>query len=150
MQRCIRSKHESIGPLDKFHLTDADYKDFENFLKSKSFDYTTKSDDTLEDLIKIAKQEKYYTQAKPEFDALKLKLAHNLNKDLTTFKSEIEELLSEEIVSRYYYQTGRIQESLQDDQQLEKAMDVLKSKQLYNSILNGTYTQPQPVVALGK
>jgi carboxyl-terminal processing protease len=145
-----KEKHDSIGPLDKFHLTDADYQDFENFLKSKSFDYTTKSDDTLEDLIKIAKQEKYYTQAKPEFDALKLKLAHNLNKDLTTFKSEIEELLSEEIVSRYYYQTGRIQESLQDDQQLEKAMDVLKSKQLYNSILNGTYTQPQPVVALGK
>lgn len=145
-----KAKHDSIGPLDKFHLTDADYQDFENFLKSKSFDYTTKSDDTLEELINIAKQEKYYDQAKPEFDALKLKLAHNLNKDLTTFKSEIEELLSEEIVSRYYYQKGRIQESLQDDSQLEKAMDVLKSKQLYTSILNGTYTQPQPAVALGK
>ncbi len=145
-----RAKHDSIGPLDKFHLTDADYQNFENFLKEKSFNYTTKSEDTLNSLINIAKQEKYYDSAKPEFDALKLKLAHNLNKDLSTFKDEVEEFLSEEIVSRYYYQAGRIQESLQNDPQLEEAMNVLKSKKLYTSILNGTYTQPQSQVALSK
>ncbi len=129
-------KHDSIGPMKTYQCSDDAYNEFIAFLQDKDFDYTTQSDDELEELIKTAKQEKYYNLAEKEFEALKAKLAHDKNKDLRTFSAEIRELLSEEIASRYYYQEGRIRAGLKNDDQLEKAIKVLKDRNTYFSILN--------------
>ena len=128
--------HDSIGSMNSYECSDKVYDEFVDFLKNKDFDYTTQSDDELEELIKTAKQEKYYDISKNEFEALKKKLAHDKNKDLKTFKDEIKELISEEIASRYYYQEGRIRAGLKHDNQLEKAMEVLQNADKYYSILN--------------
>ncbi|MBN2348251.1 MAG: S41 family peptidase [Bacteroidales bacterium] len=133
------AKHDSIGILDSFYLSDNDYNNFAEFLTKKEFDYTTSSDDKLAELITIAKSEGYYELAEEEFNGLKSKLSHNLRKDLETYKKEISELLIEEIASRYYYQKGRLKVSLRDDEQLDKAVEMLKSPEIYSSILMGTY-----------
>ena len=130
------SENPSLPSPDSFRFTDNDYAKFVDFLKNKDFDYTTNSYDKLEELIKVAKQEKYYDQAKNEFDALKVKLEHDKNKDLTNFKDEIEDLLAEEIASRYYYQAGRIEESLEHDTQLNKAFEVLNNPDKYFALLH--------------
>jgi carboxyl-terminal processing protease len=135
------SRNDSIAPLESFTISDNEYTKFLNYLKGKDFDYTTRSDDQLDELIKTAKQEKYYEHAKNEFDALKVKLAHDKNKDLQTFKDEIKSLLAEEIASRFYYQEGRVRTSLNYDIQLTKAIEVLKDQNKYFSILtNKNYT----------
>lgn len=128
--------HDSIGPVETFRITDADFNSFIVFLKNKDFDYTTRSDDQLNELIKVATQEKYYDIAKSEFDALKEKLAHDKNKDLQTFKEEIIDLVTEEIASRYYYQEGRARSGLMKDDYILKAIEVLNNKEQYSSILN--------------
>jgi carboxyl-terminal processing protease len=120
---------------------ESDYNRFIEFLKGKSYDYTTKSDDKLSELIKTAEQEKYYDLAKAEFNALRTKLAHDKDKDLQTFKAEIIELLREEIASRFYYQKGRILASLKDDLELKKAVEILKSPHTYSGILVQSYGQ---------
>ena len=56
-----------------------------------------------------------------EFSSLEQKLSHNNLKDLETFQEEIRQILSEEIVNRYYYQAGRILAQIQNDNQLDKA-----------------------------
>jgi|WetSurMetagenome_2_1015567.scaffolds.fasta_scaffold16731_2 carboxyl-terminal processing protease len=122
-------------------LGDADYQKFLEFLKGKSYDYTTQSDDKLKELIKAAEQEKYYDTAQEEFKALKTKLAHDKDKDLQTFSKEIEELLKEEIISRFYYQKGRIIASLQDDIEVKKAVEVLKNPQSYSMVLDKAFGQ---------
>jgi carboxyl-terminal processing protease len=136
---------QELGSVDNVNkaleFSDADYNRFIEFLKGKSYDYTTKSDDKLNELIKTAEQEKYYNLAKVEFDALKTKLAHDKDKDLQTFKAEIIELLREEIASRFYYQKGRILASLKDDPELNKAVEVLKNPQSYAHILDKSFTQ---------
>ncbi len=116
---------------------------FLDYIKDKNYDYTTESDDQLEELIKTAKQEKYYDRASGEFDALKVKLAHDKEKDLQTFSSEIKLLLYEEIASRYFYQKGRIQASLDEDNDLEKAIEVLQNPKEYSTLL-----QQSPVHAM--
>ncbi len=118
-----------------------EYNRFIEFLKGKSYDYTTRSDDKLNELIKTAEEEKYYDLAKAEFNALKTKLAHDKDKDLQTFKEEIIELLREEIASRFYYQKGRIQASLTNDPELNKAVEVLRNPQSYSKILDKSYGQ---------
>lgn len=131
--------HESFSDVSDLYVTDTKYSDFLGYLNGKSYDYSTESDDQLNELIKIAKREKYYDQARDEFDALMGKLAHDKEKDLQTFSPEIKELLFEEIASRYFFQIGRIKASLSDDPELNRAMEILNNPRLYSSILSKSF-----------
>jgi carboxyl-terminal processing protease len=130
-------EHKELGDVDDFTVTDEVYRDFIDFLKDKDYDYTTRSDEKLKELIKVAKSEKYFERAEEELTKLKDKLAHDKEKDLLTFQDEIKELLLEEIAGRYHYQEGRIKASLRDDEQLTKAIEILQSKKTYAGILKG-------------
>jgi len=136
--------HPAATSVDLLKITETEYGKFLDYLKDKNYDYTTESDDKLEELIKTAKEEKYFESASDEFNALKVKLAHDKEKDLQTFSSEIRLLLYEEIASRYFYQKGRIQASLDYDRDIEKAVEVLKNPKQYSSLL-----QQSPVHAMG-
>jgi carboxyl-terminal processing protease len=132
-------KHDSIASPGQFKLTDQDYAQFVEFLKDKDFDYKTESESKLLELEKAAKNEKYYEQVKDELNLLSASLAHDKNKDIQTFRPEIEQLLTEEIVSRYYYQGGRIAYSLRFDKQVQSAMKLLQDKAKYTAILDGSF-----------
>jgi carboxyl-terminal processing protease len=132
------ANRDTIENIYKYEFTDDDYRKFLKFLGNKDIDYKTQSWKKLEELISTTKKEKYYASAEEEFAALKLKLAHDKNKDLQTFKDEIIQLLMEEIASRYDYQEGRIKMSLRKDIQFEKAISILKNKKQYLSILTDT------------
>lgn len=133
-----RQQHPQIASAKDFRLTDSDFNDFTSFLSDKEYDYTTKSEKTMEDLKKNSEDEKYFEEVKPEYEALKNKLIHNKQSDVEKNKTEIMHLLEEEIVSRYYYQSGRIQAALDHDMELKKALDVLGDPATYTGILNGT------------
>jgi carboxyl-terminal processing protease len=75
---------------------------------------------------------------KNEYEALKAKLSHNKQEDVQKNKDEIVNLIEEEITSRYYYQSGRIRESLTHDTDITKALEVLGDSVMYTSVLNGT------------
>ena len=137
------NKNESIASPEEFDLTDDIYNEFKVFVKDKEFEYESKSQDELEELIKVAKREKYYGLAESEFDALTAKLEPKLEKDLTQFDEEIKELLEDEIVSRYYYQKGAIRAAIHDDEGIKKAVEQLNSSTAYAS-----YFEPGTVIAL--
>ncbi len=59
-----------------------------------------------------------------------------MDKDLDTFRKDIEELLTIEIVKRYYYQKGEIRQSLRKDEDLDKALEILNNKTDYDKTLN--------------
>jgi len=131
------AKHSSAPSLQSFSLTKADYEDFINYVKSKDFDYKTKSEKMLDDYKEAAVSEKYYDAIKADLESLKTKLLHDKNADLLKFEPEIKEILEEEIASRYYYQKGRIQQSLKNDLEVKKAIEVLSNKNMYTNILKG-------------
>ena len=131
-------KHDSVSPPDKFIFSDKDFNDFISFLSDKDFDYETNSIKDFEKLLKSAKKEKYYKGSESIFDSLEVKLAHDKNKDLQNFKEEISELISEEIMSRYYYQDGRIKTMLLKDPIIDDAVKLLNDTARYNAILAGT------------
>jgi carboxyl-terminal processing protease len=129
--------HDTIAKPGKFEITDQIYNDFTTFLNGKEFEYKTKTEENLNKLIETAKREKYYSSAENEIKQLKEKLAHDKNKDIVTFRKEISQLLTEEIVTRYYYQKGKIQATLRDDNELTKALEVLNKKTDYSLVLAG-------------
>jgi carboxyl-terminal processing protease len=133
-----RLSHPSISNAKDFSLTEAEYNDFIQFLSDKTYDYTTKSEKSIEELKKNAESEKYFESIKPEYDILKKEIVLHKKEDLTKYKAEIKDFLEEEIASRYFYQRGRLESSLRDDGELKEAIRVLTDEPLYKSILSGT------------
>ena len=133
--------HPNIKSPEQLILSDQDYSDFRKFLLEKKFSYRTATQETLADLIETAKKEKYYDLHRELFSDMEKDLEHNLDEDLNIFKKEIVELIEDEIVSRYFYEEGAIAWTLPKDEQIKKALDILKNKELYNSILNGKQGQ---------
>lgn len=129
------AKNPTAPSIYKFNLSKAEYQDFINYVKSKDFDYQTKSEKILEDYKAAAVSEKYYDAIKSDLESLKTKLLHDKNADLIKFENEIREVLEAEIASRYFYQKGRIQQSLKNDREINKAVEVLSNKDVYFSIL---------------
>lgn len=132
-----RLSHSSVASAKDFSLTKEEYQDFLNYLSDKNYDYTTKSEQSLEDLKKNADKEKYFENIKSDYDNLKAKITANKKEDLEKYKDEIKIILEEEIASRYHYQRGRMESFLRDDKELKEAIRILNDETLYKDILSG-------------
>lgn len=130
------SKTEKIASPEEFEISPEIYADFIQFVKGKDFKYESKTESELDNLLEVAKREKYYDISKDEFEKLKLKLGHNLDQDMEHFKKEISELLTDEIVSRYYYQKGAIKAALRGDSDVNKAVEILHKPDGYAAIFD--------------
>jgi len=131
-------ENPEIASADKFSITDEIYEDFINFLGDKDYDYTTKCEETLDKLKDYAQDEKYFEDIEVEFDDLADKLKENKQDDLTKHKDEIKKILRIEIISRYYYQKGKIVSSLADDIDIARAIEIINEKDSYLAILDGS------------
>jgi carboxyl-terminal processing protease len=129
------AKHPSIATPDKFELTDAEYDDFKQRVLKADFKYDRETEKYLKDLVKLAKFEGYYDDAKPEFEALQKKLKHNVAKDLDYNKEAIKQLIETDIVAAYYYQAGSTQLNLRYDRQMKEAMRLIQNKIEYQKLL---------------
>lgn len=129
------AKHPTIAPVKDFALTDADYEEFKARVLKADFKYDRETEKYLKDLMKLARFEGYYDDAKPEFDALAKKLSHNVAKDLDYNKQYIKRLLENDIVAAYYYQGGAIRNSLRYDKQVKEAVRLLNTPEEYKKLL---------------
>jgi len=132
-----RNTHEEIESPETFSLSNDDYALFEAFIEERNFEFRTASEKAFAELVASAKREKYYELAEAEFSSLEEKLAHNNLKDLKTFDKEIRQILTEEIVNKYYYRAGRILSQIQEDPQLDKAMEILNEPGMLKEVLHG-------------
>lgn len=132
-----RGLKESIAPAAVFSLSDHEYDEFKDFVTAKDFEYETASMKAFNRLVETAKREKYYDFTEAEFSNLKLKLSHDNLKDMETFREEIQQILEEEIVGRYYYHSGRIENQIGNDIQLQEALSVILNPNRVKHILNG-------------
>ena len=139
------AKHPTIGPAKDFALTDADYEEFKARVLKADFKYDRETEKYLKDLMKLARFEGYYDDAKPEFDALAKKLSHNVAKDLDYNKQYIKRLLENDIVAAYYYQGGAIRNSLRYDKQVKEAVRLLNTPEEYKKLLSPSEKEGEKV-----
>jgi carboxyl-terminal processing protease len=128
-----RFSHDSIS--EDFIFSDADFSDFSSYISDKEYTYKTETEKSLEKLKKKAEEEDYFDNLSAEYDILFSKMLENKNNDLQKSKEDVKEILTGEIMSRYFYQKGRIKAGLNFDVEVEKAIDLLKNKEEYNQIL---------------
>lgn len=128
-------QHTTITPAANFALSETDYNEFAKYLQNKDYSYKTETEIALDSLKEAATREKYFDAIKPEYTALQGKLSHDKQKDLLKHKEDIKQLLESEIVSRYYYQKGRIAHGLQYDKNIEKATALITQPTQISALL---------------
>lgn len=131
----FKRENSTILSAKEFVITPEIYSDFVNWLQDKDFDYITRSEKLLSELKKAAEAEKYYQELTNEFVLLESKMMHNKQADLEKFSDEIKSLLRNEIVSRYYFQKGRVEAGVTEDPEIAKAKELMLDREVYNSIL---------------
>lgn len=134
-------KHKQIAPPEEFTISDSIYNDFLKFISDKNYDYKTKTEEALEALRKNAEKENYFSAISGEYEALKSQMSNDKKSDLEKHEQEIRQLLKLEIVTRYYYQKGKVAANIKDDTEISEALRILDDKSLYSSILAGTFIQ---------
>ena len=133
-------EHKSIPSPNEFEITDEIYDDFVKFVEQQDFKYTSESEKDFEVLVKTAKLEGYYDNIKPQLDILEDELKNHKDNDLINNRKEISEILKMEIVTRYYFQKGKIISTLKDDVELNRAVEILlnsNGKNEYETLLKG-------------
>lgn len=135
-----RQQHDSIAPPTEFDLTDADFDSFVKFLADKNYEYTTESEKNLKQLLESVKEENYSNAVEVVITKLQNTIKEEKQKDLRKYKNEITELLKLEIISRYYFQKGEIQATLNDDDNIKKALALFANAAEYEKILKGAGT----------
>ncbi|SDC61978.1 C-terminal processing peptidase-3. Serine peptidase. MEROPS family S41A [Algoriphagus faecimaris] len=131
-------RHDQISDPSSFQISEEDYQDFIKFLEGKEYDYTTYLEKSVEDMKENAKKSPLYEEVKDQIEALEMKINHSKEQDLITYKEEIMKILSEEIVSRYYFQEGLIQASLDEDNDVIKAMEIFSNPKNLDQLLSAS------------
>jgi carboxyl-terminal processing protease len=131
--------HASIASPKDFAITDAIYNDFLQFVKKGNLQYETLTERQLKQLKTSVKADKFSSKIDEIITSMENAVANEKQQDLTRYRKEISELLTMEIVSRYYSQKGRIEASLSLDPDMQKATEILKDAKTYSAILKGTY-----------
>ena len=126
-----------IDSPEKFEISEQLFDDFKEYISDKGYDYTTRCEETLEKFKKAAEKENYFDAISEEYFALVNEVKDNKQDDIIKHQDELKELLKMEIISRYYYQKGKIVASLSTDEEIAKAIELITEKDNYLAILDG-------------
>ncbi len=130
------ASHDTIASPSKFVVTDEMFEDFRTFVNPATINYDRVLDKMIDNLREGAKHEGYLTDSvSAQIDVLATMLKHDPDHDFNKARPDIERLLSNEIVSRYYLRPGQIENALRFDEGLDSAATVLNTPGRYAEIL---------------
>lgn len=122
-----------VPSVENFEFTEWD--NFIKFLEKKNFDFDTESEKLLEQLAEQSTEDGYLSQA--DVRALEAKVNDAKKKDLNDHKEAVSDLIEKEIISRFYYEKGRVQVGLRNDKEIKKAVELFGDPAKYTKILKG-------------
>ena len=131
----FRQNKSEIAAAEKFKLTDQDLADFKNYMLKQDFSYSNSSEEQLKKWKEITEKDGDFDKIKAEYDAILLKLTSTKEANFEKSKSEIKNILENEITSRYYFQNGRIINGFTSDKSIASAIEILQNSSRYNTFL---------------
>ncbi|WP_081208181.1 S41 family peptidase [Salegentibacter sediminis] len=127
-------KHKLENPED-FRFTDNDFKNFSNYLEKIDFNYQTKTEKELEQVLIAAKEEGYEKQIISNYKDITQELNQLKNQELQDKKPEIVSLLTDEIIKRYFYKEGLYEHYVEHNPEIMESLAILNNSERYSGIL---------------
>ena len=126
---------EKMDSLELYHFTQ--FNKFTDFLKRKNFDYDTESEKLLQDLIEKGNEEGLAGSFDPSIKAMQAAIDQKKSQEIAQNKTIIISEIEKELASRMQHIKGKIKMSLRNDEEVQKAIEVLSDSAQYKSILKG-------------
>ena len=127
-------KNPTLG--DKIPVvTDSDIADFKAFIKKEKITFNTETEIALKNTLEKAKKENIDDAITTEYNQLLAALERSEELLIDKNKSEIKNLILDEIIKRYQYKEGLYQYYIKNNFEVKKAVEVLNNKSEYNKIL---------------
>lgn len=117
-----------------FRITEQDFEDFVRFMEDKEVPYESETRQALE-LIKRAAKNDRFTAIEQQIEQLEAELKDDTKTNLETYREEVSDALTSDLVLRHAYQRGVTENSLQDDRELKRAIELLADTTEYDRIL---------------
>ncbi len=118
-----------------FKFTDADYEDFKKFVNQKEFNFETETEKSFKKALETAKREKLDNDISSTYNTLIASLNKSKQAALDTYKAEIVNLLTDEIIKRYFYREGLYDYYVTHNPEVAKSKEILGSLNKYQAIL---------------
>ena len=128
--------NHKIDDINTFKLTDSDFSDFKDFLKSTNFSFETETENSLSKAMEIAKTENLDDDIQRDYNTLINNLNNSKLKAIEQNKSQLIDLLTDEIVKRYVYREGLYDYYKLHNAEIKKATEILENPTKYNRYLN--------------
>jgi carboxyl-terminal processing protease len=126
-------KNPEVKSLDEFYFTQ--WNDFVQYLEKQNFDFDTDSEKLLKELKEKSKEDGYISTA--DIDALEAKIINAKKADLNKHKDLITDMIEKEIVSRFFYEKGRIKVGLRNDPEIKESIKLFGDTKNYSQLLKG-------------
>ncbi|MNK10063.1 putative CtpA-like serine protease [compost metagenome] len=135
-----KKANKTVASAKDFQISDANYTQFIASLADKDYSYTSRSERLLNELKKEAEKENKAATVKADLEALKAKMTTAKKNDLNAHKAEIKRALETQVISRYFHEKGRIEQSFQYDKEIAKAKSLFSNQSQMLAILKGDGT----------
>ncbi len=116
-------------------LTDSNFQEFKAYLKAQKISFDTQTELALKNTLEMAKKEKIDETIKDEYQKLTQALQKSQEILLEKNKTQIKNLLLDEIIKRYQYQEGLYKYYLKNNLEVKKCVSILNNTSEYKSIL---------------
>jgi len=132
-----KKAHTTAPNVKTFQLSDADYTQFISSLADKDYSYTSKTERLIADLRTEAEKENKLAAVKVDLEELKKKMLSAKKTDLIAHKDEIKRVLETQIISRFYYEKGKVEQAFQYDKEISQAKSLFNNQTQIFAILKG-------------
>jgi len=129
------NKNNNVATSKDFILSDKDYQHFLDYLNGANAVFETDTEKRLADALKASASEGYVPKIEQEYQSLLDKIRKEKVKELSSNTAEIKELLTNEIVRRYYYKKGEYIHKVHHDLSIIDAVEILKDENKYQKTL---------------
>ncbi len=125
-----------IENINNFQLSDSDFNAFKAHLKTSSFEFETETEKALKKALEVSKTENLDDDIKKEYNNLQQHLEQVKIKTVDQNKTQLVNLLTDEIVKRYVYREGLYEYYKINNQEIKTATQILANPNQYNKYLN--------------
>ena len=131
----MRKHHNEVIDVRTFSLTDEDYADFCRFVEERDVPYESETRRALTTLEKAAENDRYDESLKEAIATLKGLIKDDKMSNMQTYREEIEEAITADVILRFAYSEGVMENSAVNDAMVEQAVELLLNSAEYARIL---------------
>jgi carboxyl-terminal processing protease len=132
----MRKHHDEVIDVRTFRLTDEDYADFCRFVEERDVPYESETRRALASLEKAAENDRYDESLKEAIATLKGLIKDDKMSNMQTYREEIEEAITADVILRFAYSEGVMEHSAVNDAMVEQAVELLLNSEEYTRILS--------------